>query len=364
MVVVHLLVFTAVAHNVWRSILPLLYGVPQVNSLQYHQAIAHRIAEGGGLSDVWIPYWGSGFAVPRYVPPFPHLLAAWLCGLLRCEVAVVVELLHILALGLLPLWLFLCCRRAGLSDVAASAASFCSILVSPAAALKHVAGLQIQRFLWEGDGDFALAVSLVFVCFGWATAQNWIENGEGFFAACALVGCCWMCHLEMGYGLMLVLLVVSGWNLEKFLRWMAMCFLVGLQNLYVQWPRWTEQHLFNSPKFEEPEFWNSYGLTRTWTLLFQGKLLDGSVFPPLLTLLFMASLLLFLLKMALGTNKGPLNCVFWSCLVSFVLSSGSMGYFLPSNQKFIAFHRFFALFHLFALMQIGWLIGEIAGVVL
>ena len=363
-----------------------------VNDIVFHQVLTTRIIE-SGMHDAWVPQWGSGAAVLRYYQNFSHLVAAAVSLATRITPQTSVVFVNAVFLAVYPATIYWAARNSMMPRFAAGLAAFVSIMVAADTNEKHLFGLQTWSFTWEGWGLYTQIVAAVWAFCSWGQAVDWVVRGKGFFRASVFLAFCWLSHLIVGYGMsavtvVLVLGVYSnrlarplhslGWALA---RWLAMNLMAALLISYLIVPTMLEAYILNRSRFEPAEYWDSYGASKVFTWLFQGRLYDrvyrdGAWFflvgdLPVFTICVMAALALIAVQMIRATallSQVPervkhIVLVAGAWVVAMALFTGRST-FGPKLLRLVPFsinlpfHRFFVHVHMFGILLAGWLLYQ------
>lgn len=343
--------------------------------MNFHQVLTSRILESGS-HEAWIPHWGSGAAVLRYYPHFPHLLAAGVARVFSFTPYVAVVLLNASFLALLPLAIWWSMRFTNFSRAASAASATLSIFLEADVEQRLLLGMQIRCFTWEGWGLMGQLVGIVFALFAWKGAYEWIVHARGMWLAAVLLATTWLSHMVLGYGLSVVsvvLVLTTRFSPSSAARWIGLNVITLFFVSYFIAPMLLESHILNKSLFEPPEYWNSFGLHKALLWLWQGKLLGtgGSLWFTRLVLISMAwcavkFLAWYVLGISLRRRKHSDAHIYVSALAliaSFLLFSGRSTFgpvlqYVPLTHN-LPFHRFFILFHMFSLVMASWLAGEV-----
>lgn len=331
--------------------------------MQVHQMLASQMARVGWM-DVWLPHWGGGAAVSRYYQSLNHAVAANMSLWTGYDASYLVVCFHAFYWTFFPLALWGTMRRLGFNPSSAGLAGLLTIFVQADSRPRHLVGVTMSSFSWEGLGLFSVVGGCFWFCMTWGRMFEWIVEGKNFYGSLLCLSFTWLSHLHLGYGASVIALVAFcmlevDWK-GALTRWAKLHVGLMISLAYLLVPLILESHLQPRSTLEDRTFWDSFGIGRLARLAIKGWLFDdGARTPPWFSILVGLALV-----MALGgsmvsktrVSGGVRLALAFSVSVALLCGPATWGMFihLLPFAKGLAFHRFFLHVHLFGVMLAAW----------
>lgn len=357
-----ILVLYAVIYNGSRALLPIVYNVPWNNEMQFHQALASQMVRVGGRMDVWLPHWGGGAAVSRYYESLNHWVAANVSVWTGFDASYLVVCFHAFYWTFFPLAMWGTMRRLRFNHLAAGLASFLTIFVQADSRPRHLVGVTMSSFSWEGMGLFQVSGGCFWFCMAWGRMFEWIVEGKGLYGSLVCLSFTWLSHFHLGYGASLIALVALSmlevdWK-GALTRWAKLHVGLMLSLAFLLLPLILESHLHPRSALEDRTFWDSFGTERLARLALKGWLFDDGTRTPWFSILVGLALVMALggsmvNKVVHGGVRVALAFAVSGALLCGPTTWGMFIHWLPF-AKGLAFHRFFLHVHLFGIMLAAW----------
>ncbi len=306
----------------------------------------------------------------RYYQHAAHVQAALLVLLFGLAEETSVTVVNALYLAAFPVSIFWCARKLGFSRVAGTAAAVLVAFIEgdKGSEFKHLFGMQLRCFTWEGWGLFTQTVAIVWMCISYGQTYEYVTTGRGFYLATAAIACTWLSHLIVGYGVSVLTVVFvlakpGEWR-SGLKRWALVNAVAALSISYLTVPTLLEKYILNRSVFEPAEYWDSYGFYNVVRYFWRGLLLDSlrERSYPWFTYWFMASLVYLALQWRRLVADGTLRVAALCFVGAFLLfcgrhTFGPLVHLMPFSHN-LPFHRFYVQFHLWALLLSGWMVSE------
>jgi hypothetical protein len=251
------------------------------------ECLAGAHERGQSLLDPWVRAWTLGFPLFHYYQNLPHLLVLALAkvsfGTLSLLAAF--RVLEWLALGTLPLPVFVALRRFGFRPLAAAAGAMLALWPKT----DYLHGADLESYTWQGLGLFTQAVGMWFFPLALAWVFGALREGRGLAAAAWLCTATVLSHLVLGWLVFVfaaVIALLSPKELPARLRRLAVVALVtAAATSYLAVPMlrdYTWHHMSDLvPTWKYDSFGHAVALQR----LASGALFDFERLPVLTVLL-------------------------------------------------------------------------------
>lgn len=367
-----LLVLAACLFNVARFHEELTVSAPSTNDHIFHYALVEaaevELQNGGNPFDYWLPLWGQGFPVARYYQQLPHLLVVAAHQLVPwVTLAALYQWFVLLGLALLP-WSFqLGAQLLGFSPITAAWVAVCCALLGADPDNLLFLGLQQDKFVSLHGGMFAQLYGALFLAPALGLTRQALLRGRHYAWALLLLSATWLSHLLLGYAASLLALFVllqpaaRGQRRLVLVRYLVLNALLFAVLSHKLLPTLLETSLLSRTAWEDPSYWQGFGVGPSLRALFRGELLDGARLP-VLTLL---TALGVLWSWRSGRQAGAARHALVGFVLGLVLMAGhcqlgSAASVLPFGSK-LPLHRFLCLLQLCAIMLAGFGLSSLLG---
>jgi hypothetical protein len=245
------------------------------------RAMADAPANGQSLLDPWVGAWGLGFPVFHYYQSLPHflVLGLWKMSFGGMSLITAFQTVLWLALGTLPVPVYLGCRKLGARRAGAAAAA----VLLPLIRTDYLHGLELESSTWQGLGQFTQAVGIWFLPLGLAWSWMALRTGRGLARAALLMTATFLSHLALGYMAFLALGLAALLHPReipaRIARLAAVATITVLASAPVVVPILREFAYYNISTLVPMWKYLSFGHAEVLAKLAQGDLLDFGRFP-------------------------------------------------------------------------------------
>jgi hypothetical protein len=278
--------------------------VPFLNDSVLHfgliQALASAPARGQSLLDPWVPTWTMGFPVFHYYQSLPHFAVVALDAVTPLSLVRTFKAVEWLAVGTLPVPVFLAMRWLGFGRMAALIAAGLILGIRT----DYLHGLDLESYTWQGLGQYSQAFGGWFLPLGIAATWRATREGRGLFPATLLMTVTFLSHLALGYmGFMAAgigVLIGPARELPRRIGRLAIVAgVTGFAILAVAVPIIRDFAWYNVSTLVPSWKYNSFGHEVVLPWLFRGELFDHGR-APVLTVLTLAGVLVVALRAAVA----------------------------------------------------------------
>lgn len=322
------------------------------------QALGSAPERGQSMLDPWVPTWCMGYPVFHYYQNLPHfavLLLDWLTPLSTVRAFKVVEWL---AIGTLPIPIYLSMRWFRFGRVPALFAAALVLLCRT----NYLHGLDFESYVWQGLGQYTQAFGGWFLPLGLAATWRTMRYGRGYGLASVLMTATFLSHLALGYMAFMAaaIAVFTGPPREigsRILRLAVVSGVTGLAILWVALPIFQDFAWYNVSTLVPSWKYNSFGHGIVLPWLITGELFDFQR-SPVLTVLVLGG---FLLALARFRRSEP-HRLFALAFVLFLMlffgrpTWGKLLELLPLGSGF-HYSRAIYMVHQFGVMLAGSLLA-------
>jgi hypothetical protein len=321
-----LLVLAAAAHVLALLFVQVGHPEPFLNDGVLHYGLIESLAGAGergqSLLDPWVRGWTLGFPLFHYYQNLPHLLVLALSKLSfgALPLLTAFKTVEWLAVGTLPVPVFVTLRRFGFRPLAAAAGAVLALWPKT----DYLHGADLESYTWQGLGLFTQAVGMWFFPLALAWIYQALREGRGLAAAAWLCTLTALSHLVLGWLLFVfaaAIALLSPRRLPERLGRLAVIALVtAAATSYLTVPMLRDYTWHHMSDLVPTWKYDSFGHVVVLQRLASGALFDFERWP-LLTALLAAGLLWLLARTALfALRRAPQSEGERALLALFVLS--------------------------------------------
>jgi hypothetical protein len=264
---------------------------PFLNDAVLHYGLVQSLADapsrGQPLLDPWVRAWTLGYPVFHYYQNLPHFLVLLLAkasfGTLSLLSAF--RVVEWLAVGTLPLPLFVGLRRLGFAPLTAAAGAVMAMGVRT----DYLHGAELESYTWQGLGLFTQAVGLWLFPLAMAWTYRALRDGRGMPAAAWLLALTTLAHVALGYFAFVAAGVAAVLSPRRIGERLPRLVLLGVVTLaatsYLVVPVLLDGDFFSRSDLVPTWKYDSFGAGGVMSRLARGELFDFGRLPVLTALL-------------------------------------------------------------------------------
>ncbi|HET9887279.1 MAG TPA: hypothetical protein VFR10_07165 [bacterium] len=341
------------------------YPFPFLNDAVLHFGLIESLqsahSRGQSLLDPWVPSWNLGYPVFHYYQNLPHLAVLAMSKLTLGNLSLLhsFRLLEWLAIGTLPIPVFLALREFGFPISGAACAAVLSLLIRT----NYLHGMDAESYVWQGLGLFTQAVGVWFLFPALSSSFLAVRyGGRTMRKASILVTVTTLSHLALGTMALMAagIFAIAGRRQDLRRRILRLVLLAGITvaaSSYSLVPIFRDFAYYNVSTLVPAWKYDSFGLAVILPWLVRGQLFDFHRFP-IVTMLAGAGLVWMVLRARREkASRSVLFCFLFFLLLYFGRPTwGSLLRVLPLGEGF-HYSRVLVMVHLFGIVMAGMALG-------
>jgi hypothetical protein len=250
------------------------------------EALESAKNRGQSLLDPWVPAWNLGYPVFHYYQNLPHLIVLALSNITLGSLSLLHSFRAVewLAVGTLPIPVFLALREFGFPLSGAACAAMLSFLVRA----NYLHGMEAESYVWQGLGLFTQAVGMWFLPLALSSSFVAVRTGRSSGKATVFMTLTTLSHLALGTMALMAAGIFALSQLRELPRRLARHAILAAVTIaassYSLVPILRDFAYYNVSALVPSWKYDSFGHATVLAWLVQGQLFDFQRFP-ILTIL-------------------------------------------------------------------------------